>query len=400
MQPREIINLLGVGRARDRSPLARLLTLDDLRRGARRRLPRPVYDYVEGGSDRELTVRNNERAFRRRSWVPRALQDVEHVDLATSFGGGNWAAPFGFSPTGYTRMISPLGEKAVAAAAATARIPYVLSTVATTTIEQVAGLGVPPWYQLYVMRDRDMTADLVRRAAAAGSTVLEVAVDTAVSGNRIRDRRNGLTIPPKMTLSTIADIGLKPAYWTAMLRNEALDFDQVRASDKAGVFSGGSIADITSQFDPSVGWDDIRQLRELWPHTLVLKGMFSASDAAKAREVGVDGLHLSNHGGRQLDQAIAPIDLVADARRELGPDGLLVVDSGVRSGSDVAIAVALGADAAFVGRPYLWGLSVGGEQGVRRVAEILEAELRRTIALLGITSVAELRAEGSRLLRG
>lgn len=400
MKPREIVGLLGVGTPRDGSPLGRLLTLDDVRRVARRRLPRPVYDYVQGGADRELTVRGNERAYRRRRWVPRALQDVAEVDLSADFVGSRWAAPFGFAPTGYTRMISPAGEPVVAAVAAAAEIPYVLSTVASTTIEDIAARAAPPWYQLYVMRDRDLTADLVRRAAAVGTRVLEVSVDTAVSGNRVRDRRNGLTIPPRMTLSTIGEIGLKPGYWTAMLRNPSLDFDQVRASDIRGVFTGGSIADITAQFDPRVGWDDIRALRESWPHTLVLKGMFGAADAATARDCGVDGLHLSNHGGRQLDQAAAPLDLVPEVRSALGDDALLVVDSGVRSGSDVAMAVALGADAAFVGRPYLWGLAAGGEAGVARVAEILTAELRRTMALLGATSTAELRAEGRRLLRG
>ncbi|MWV48542.1 alpha-hydroxy-acid oxidizing enzyme [Rathayibacter sp. VKM Ac-2803] len=400
MRLREAIDFVGIGRAGDRGAFRRILTVDDLRSAARRALPRSVFDYVEGGSDRELALTGNEAAFRGARWLPRQVQDVASIDTGTTIAGDRWALPLGLAPTGYTRMIDPAGEVAVARAARTSRIPYVLSTVGSTTIEDVTAAAVAPWSQLYAMKDRDLTDDLVRRAVEAGSPVLEIAVDTAVSGNRLRDRRNGLTIPPKMTLSTLTDIGMKPRYWTRMLRHEAMDFAQVRASDRNGVFAGGSIADIGAQFDPSLSWDDVARIRSLWPRTLLLKGAFSPDEARRARDAGVDGVHLSNHGGRQLDQHVAPISLVAPVRAALGRDAIVIVDSGVRSGGDVAVAIASGADAAFVGRPYLWALAVGGEAGVEHLADILGAEYRRTLALLGATSTAELRARGPELLRG
>jgi L-lactate dehydrogenase (cytochrome) len=396
---REAIDFVGIGRAGDRGPFRRVLTVDDLRTAARRALPRSVFDYVEGGADRELALGGNASAFHDARWLPRQLRDVGAVDASTTLAGDDWALPVGLAPTGYTRMIDPAGEIAVARAAKAAGIPYVLSTVGSTTIEDVTAAATAPWSQLYAMKDRDLTDDLVRRAAEAGSPVLEIAVDTAVSGNRLRDRRNGLTIPPKMTLSTITDIGMKPRYWTRMLRHEVMDFAQVRASDTNGVFAGGSIADIGAQFDPSLTWADVERIRSLWPRTLLLKGAFSADEAHRARDAGVDGLHLSDHGGRQLDQHVAPIGLVAPVRAALGDDALVIVDSGVRSGGDVAVAIASGADAAFLGRPYLWALAAGGEPAIGHLTGILGTEYRRTMALLGATSTAELRSMGPELLR-
>ncbi len=399
MRIREAIDFVGIGRTGDRGPFRRVLTVDDLRSAARRALPRSVFGYIEGGSDRELALAGNETAFHAARWLPRQLRDVGAVDPSTSLAGDDWALPVGFAPTGYTRMVDPAGEIAVARAAGAARVPYVLSTVGSTTIEDVAAAATAPWSQLYAMKDRDLTDDLVRRAADVGSPVLEIAVDTAVSGNRLRDRRNGLTIPPKMTLSTITDIGMKPRYWTRMMRHEVMDFAQVRASDRNGVFAGGSIADIGAQFDPSLTWDDVARIRSLWPRTLLLKGAFSPEEARRALDAGVDGLHLSDHGGRQLDQHIAPIELVAPVRAALGDEALLLVDSGVRSGSDVAVAIAAGADAAFLGRPYLWALAAGGRPAIEHLVGILSAEYRRTLSLLGARSTAELRAMGPELLR-
>ncbi len=399
MRITEAIDFVGIGRPGDRGPFRRILTVEDMRSAARRALPRSVFDYVEGGTDRELALAGNEAAFHQARWLPRQLRDVGTVDASTTLAGEDWVLPVGLAPTGYTRMIDPAGEIAVARAARKAGVPYVLSTVGSTTIEDVSAAATAPWSQLYAMRDRDLTEDLIRRAADAGSPVLELAVDTAVSGNRLRDRRNGLTIPPRMTLSTIADIGRKPRYWTRMLRHEAMDFAQVRASDRTGVFAGGSIADIGAQFDPSLTWDDVTRIRSLWPRTLLLKGAFSPEDARRARGLGVDGLHLSDHGGRQLDQHVAPLQLVAPVRAALGDDALLVVDSGVRSGGDVAIAVAAGADAAFLGRPYLWALAAGGESAIAHLLGIVAAEYRRTLGLLGASSTAELRRTGAELLR-
>uniref|UniRef100_UPI003D7DA848 alpha-hydroxy acid oxidase n=1 Tax=Kineococcus sp. SYSU DK003 TaxID=3383124 RepID=UPI003D7DA848 len=309
---------------------------------------------------------------------------------------GPVAAPLGLPPSGYTRMIAARGEPAVAAAAAAAGLPYTLSTMATTSLEDLAA-QVPHgerWFQLYVWKDRRLTEQLVRRAADAGYGVLEVAIDTAVSGYRVRDVRNGFTIPPALTLGSLLDIGTRPAYWSAMLRNPALTFANV----SSGGTSGYTIENITQQFDPAVTWDDVARIRDVWGGKLVVKGPVSARDAVRARELGLDGVHLSNHGGRQLDRAVAPVDLVAGVRAAVGEDFTVLVDSGVRHGADVATAIALGADACLVGRPYLWALAAAGGEGVSRVLQLLTDQLRRTLQLLGVTTVEQLRREGPDLL--
>ena len=398
MKLSEALDFVGLTRGRPAGRFANLHTVADVHRAARRALPRGISDYVDGGADGEVSITANERAFDEFRWLPDALVPADAVDTATTLAGEAWAMPVGLAPTGYTRMIHPAGEIAVAEAAAAASAPYVLSTVATTTIEDVTAATRAPWSQLYAMRDRAATDDLVRRALEAGSPVLEIAVDTAVAGNRVRDRRNGLVIPPRMTPSTIFGIAIKPRYWMGMLTNDSIDFAQVKASDPAGRLPGGSIADITSGFDAALDWDEIARIRGIWPRTLLLKGPLGPADAVRARDLGVDGVHLSNHGGRQLDRAIAPIDLVAPVRAAVGSDALVVVDSGVRSGGDVAIAIALGADAAFLGRPYLWGLAAGGREGVERVLEIVRAELARTMALVGAPTIAALRERGPQLI--
>lgn len=398
MRLREALDFVGLTRGRPAGRFAHLYTVGDVHRAARRALPHGISDYVDGGADGEVSITANERAFDAFRWHPDALVPADAIDTSTTIAGERWAAPVGLAPTGYTRMIHPAGEIAVAEAAASAGAPYVLSTVATTTIEHVTAATRAPWSQLYAMREREVTDDLVRRAVEVGSPVLELAVDTAVAGNRVRDRRNGLVIPPRMTPSTILGIAIKPRYWMGMLTNDSIDFAQVKASDVGGRLPGGSIADITAGFDAALDWDEIARIRDLWPRTFLLKGPISPRDAERARDLGIDGVHLSNHGGRQLDRAVAPIDLVAPVRAAMGSDALVVVDSGVRSGGDVAIALALGADAAFLGRPYLWGLAAGGRDGVARVLEIVHAELARTMALVGAPSVAALRERGPRLL--
>jgi L-lactate dehydrogenase (cytochrome) len=378
--------------------LDRCQTIDDVRRAAKRRLPRSVFDYIDGGADQELSLRNNVESFGRYRYLPKVLTDVSEPDISGTILGCRTAVPLGFAPTGYTRMINPLGEPAVARAAANAAIPYALSTMASTSLEDLASApGVDAgdlWFQLYVWKDRALTMELVRRAEHSGYRVLEVAVDTAVSGNRVRDVRNGLTIPPALTLGSILDIGRKPNYWVGMLASPALEFANVSTS------AGGSytVENISGQFDPAVTWDDLKRLREAWPGKLVIKGPIGAADAKRAQALGIDGVHLSNHGGRQLDRSIAPADLIRPVREAVGDDFGILVDSGVRHGSDIATAIALGADACFVGRPYLWGLVAGGQAGVEHVAGLLSSQFRRTLQLLGMTSVDELRVAGPGLL--
>jgi L-lactate dehydrogenase (cytochrome) len=265
----------------------------------------------------------------------------------------------------------------------------------TTSIEDVAAAAQPDlWFQLYIQKDEGLTKELVNRAATAGYRVLVITVDTLVTGHRTRDERNGLIIPPALTLQTLGNIAVKPGYWMRMLRSETIDF----ANFTAGGPGVTTIEGTGMMFNPTVSWDDIAALRSRWPGKLVIKGPLSAADATRAVEVGADGLQLSNHGGRQLDRTVPAVDLIARVRGAVGPDVAVVVDSGVRHGADIAVALALGADACAIGRAYLYGLMAGGEPGVDKVIDILTDQFVRTLHLMGVSSVAELRASGRDLL--
>jgi L-lactate dehydrogenase (cytochrome) len=370
--------------------------ITDLRAMGRRLTPRPVFDYVDGGSDEELSLRSNVRAFQRYRFQPRTLVNVSQADTSTRFLGSSVPLPLALAPTGYTRMMHPAGEIGAARAAQQHGLPYTLSTVATTTIEDVAdGVRGGPadlWFQLYILRDAGLTKELVDRAAAAGYRGLVVTVDTFVTGNRTRDRRNGLVIPPELTLSTLASIAVKPGYWTRMLRNPAIKFANLAGHDSVTIHGTGAL------FNNAITWDNIAELRERWPGQLIVKGPLGPADARHAVSVGADGLQLSNHGGRQLDRAVPPVRLIAPVREAVGPDVAVLADSGVRHGSDIAVAVALGADACAIGRAYLYGLMAGGEPGVNKALDILADEFKRTMQLLGVNSVPELREIGPSLL--
>jgi L-lactate dehydrogenase (cytochrome) len=431
---RQLIRMKPVELDATRRRLSSCHDIDDLRAMGRRLIPRPVFDYVDGGADEEVSLRANRRAFRRWRFQPRALPEVMTVDTSARLLDRDLPLPLALAPTGYTRMMHPAGEIGAARAALRHGLPYGLSTMGTTTIEAVAeavfsppaspdrppGFSPPAspdrppgfsrsaspdrppgfsrsaspdlWFQLYIQRDAGMNKDLVDRAAAAGYRVLMVTVDTIVTGARTRDRRNGLVIPPELTIQTLASIASRPGYWIRMLRHDAIDFANFTGQ------SGFTIHGTGDLFNPAASWDDIAMLRDRWPGKLVLKGPFSPSDARRAVSLGVDGLQLSNHGGRQLDRAVAPIDLVEPVREAVGPDVALVVDSGVRHGSDIAVALALGADACSIGRAYLYGLMAGGEPGVDRALDILAEQFRRTLHLLGVRSAAELRETGRELL--
>lgn len=380
--------------------LASCHTVNDVRRRAKRVLPKAVFDYLEGGSDEESTLRENLLAFRAWQFQPRSLNDVSQADPSCTLLGKDLALPLVLAPTGYTRMMHPEGESAVARAAASARVPYAISTVATTSIVDVAEAVRPSihpddpglWLQLYLFRERKLSWDMLERAHAAGIRVLEFSVDTAVSGRRIRDVRNGFTIPPSLSPGALLEMGLHLRYWTSMLRAPALEFANFKGEGSE------TIAAITSQFDSSLTWADIQEVRSRWPGSLTIKGPLSPHDARRALDEGIDLVHLSNHGGRQLDRCVPPIDTVRDVRAAIG-DAPLIVDSGVRHGMDIAVAVALGADAVAVGRPYLYGLAVAGEAGVRHVIQLLGEELLRSMQLIGVTSIAELREIGGEILR-
>lgn len=398
MKVGEVLSLIRV-RGPEPNRIRRVLRaapdISALRQQARRRLPRAVFDYVDGGADDEITLAANRQAFTRCWFTPIALTDVSAADVGTTLLGARQPVPLGLAPTGYTRMVHPAGEVAVARAAGAAGIPYVLSTVGTSSIEEVAAVGHERrWFQLYLLRDRGLTLALIDRAAAAGYEALEVSVDTAVSGYRSRDVRNGLTIPPSLTAGTVLDIGTHVSYWLSMVTSPAFRFANLVAG------SGATIESITDLFDSSATWDDLAEIRSRWPGKLLVKGPIGPGDARRAIDAGADGVHLSNHGGRQLDRCVPAIDLVNPVRAAIGDKPTVIVDSGVRHGADIALAIAKGADAAFIGRSYLYGLAVAGQAGVAQVIAMLSTQFLRTIQLLGVTSVAELRSRGDDLLVG
>ncbi|HEX6054340.1 MAG TPA: alpha-hydroxy acid oxidase [Intrasporangium sp.] len=401
MRPGEVLSLV-----RPRAPrlpttataLARCLTVEDVRALALRRWPREVRDYVEGGADGEATLGRNPAAYGEYDLLPSTLRDVAHVDTHATLLGCAATIPAALAPTGYTRMMHGDGELAVARAAATAGLPYTLSTMATTSIEDVAASGLGDrWFQLYVWKDRGLVRELVSRAEASGYRSLMVTVDTAVSGLRTRDARNGFTVPPQLSLGTLAGMARHPAWCARLLAGPPITFANI--DGERGQTPSSVMELALKQFDSSVTWDDLGTIREWWPGTLTVKGLLNRGDVQRAADAGVDGVVLSNHGGRQLDRAIAPIDVLRAARDAVGDRVELLVDSGIRHGSDIALAIALGADGVLLGRPYLYGLGASGQAGVARVLEIIGSELRRTMQLLGVTSIAQLRAEGPELVR-
>jgi L-lactate dehydrogenase (cytochrome) len=369
----------------------------DLRLAAKRRIPRPVFDYVDGAADEEVAVAANMAAFRSWRFLPRVLAGVAAADTSAPVLGATLPAPLALGPAGYTRMMHPDGEIGAARSALRHGLPYTLSTMASTGIEELrSGVSAVPggdlWFQLYLTKNRVQAFDLVSRAADNGYSTLVVTVDTIVAGNRVRDLRNGLSIPPALTLSTVASVALKPSYWYHLLAGPALDYANFAGRAPTTAMKTADF------FDPDLDWSDISDLRSRWTGKLLLKGPVGPADAQRALELGVDGVQLSNHGGRQLDRTVAPVDLISPVREAVGPSFTILVDSGVRHGADVAVALALGADAAVLGRAYLYGLMAGGPAGVDRALDLLIWQFKSTMQFLGMTSVAELRKHGRDLL--
>lgn len=368
-------------------------TIDDLRTIAKRRTPRSVFDYVDGSAEQEISIGRSRSAFDRVEFHPRILRDVSSVDTSVDVLGGRSALPLVLAPTGFTRMMNHEGELAVAAAAQRAGIPYVLSAMGTTDLETVRA-GAPTarqWFQLYLWKDRDASEALVERAIAADYEALVLTVDTPVGGARMRDVRNGMTIPPTLTVKTLAGMAVHPAWWINLLTTEPLKFAAMSSFD-------GTVEElIDCMFDPSAGSEDLRWLRSRWPRKLVVKGIQSEGDARIVADIGADAVVVSNHGGRQLDRAPTPLELLPRIVDAVGDRCEVLVDTGVRTGADLVAARALGASAAMVGRAYLYGLMAGGELGVDRALEIFGVETRRTLQLLGVTRADELSAKHATL---
>jgi L-lactate dehydrogenase (cytochrome) len=376
-----------------RHRLLRALTINDLRSLARRRTPRAVFDYADGAADEEISLHRARRLFQTLEFRPSVLRDVSTVDTTTSLLGRPSALPFAFAPTGFTRMMNHQGECAVVRVAEKYGIPYALSTLGTTSIEEVAAAApeARKWFQLYIWKDRTACEELMTRAKAAGFEALMLTVDVPVAGLRLRDIRNGFSIPPSLTVKTVVEAAAHPAWWINLLTTTPLSFASLSSWDR-------TVAELIDElFDPTMTMADLEWLRSFWDGPLIIKGIQTVDDARRVADAGADAIVLSNHGGRQLDRAPVPLRLVPDVIDAVGDRTEVWLDTGIMSGADIVASAALGAKAVLVGRAYLYGLMAGGERGVECAVEILSREIRRTMQLLGVRSIGELGPQHVRL---
>jgi len=366
--------------------LGKALTIDDLRSAAKRCTPKAAFDYTDGAADGEVSLVRARQAFADVEFQPAILRDVSSVDTSVEVLGKTSTLPFGIAPTGFTRMMHTEGEIAGATAAEAAGIPFSLSTMGTTSIEGVAAAapGARKWFQLYMWKDRDRSMALVERAAKAGYDTLVVTVDVPVAGARLRDVRNGMTIPPSLTPRTVANAIRRPAWWINFLTTEPLAFASLDS------WSGTVAELLDTMFDPTVTYEDLAWIREQWPGKISVKGVQSVTDAVRLADAGIDAIVLSNHGGRQLDRAPVPLYLLPEVVKKVGSQLEVHLDTGIMSGQDVVVAFAHGARFTLIGRAYLYGLMAGGRPGVDRTIEILRDQVERTMQLLGVQSLSEL----------
>lgn len=372
--------------------LQKAASIEDLRKMARRRLPGGVFDYIDGGAEDEVAMDRNTRGFRDMEFVPRVLRDMGNVDTTGTILGREVPFPLILAPTGFTRIAHPLGELAVARAAERAGLPYSLSTMGTRSVEEVAAVSNgSKWFQVYVWRDKGLLKDMILRAREAGFDVLCITVDAAMLGRRERDVRRGFTLPPKMGIDILFEGMIRPSWSLRFAFSEPISFANVAGNTN---IDGSTAVDLAAfmneQFDPTLSWEDVEWMRSLWDGPVLVKGVQSVADAVIARDRGLDGIVLSNHGGRQLDSAPSIIELVQPVAEAVGGDLDIVCDGGVRRGSDIVKALALGATSCMIGRPYLYGLAAAGEEGVDWVIEHLRTGVKRDMALCGAASVSEL----------
>jgi L-lactate dehydrogenase (cytochrome) len=377
--------------ARNRA-LQRAASLGDIRKIARRFTPRAVFDYTDGSAGEELALARQRHLFRCVEFHPSALMDVSEVDPSTTFLGREVDLPIGFGPTGFTRMMHHAGEKATASVAACNNLVFVLSTLGTTSPEDLkaAAPSGDNWFQLYVSKDRSITHDLLDRVEAADYGTIELTIDTPVGGIRRRDIRNGLTVPPKLTPATAIDMAMHPTWVWHALTTEPLEFASLKNSE-------GTVGELLSRvFDASLTIDDVSWLRDRWKGKLVVKGVQSVKTATELVTAGVDAIVLSNHGGRQLDRAPIPLELLPEVKQSL-PATEVYIDGGITDGADALAAIALGAQGVFVGRAHLYGLMAGGSAGVQKVVDLFREQITTQMALLGVRTLKELSPDHVRL---
>lgn len=392
---RPLLKFKGPRFDRKKARLEKALTIWDLRDIAKKRTPKGPFDYTDGSAETETSLERARQAYRDIEFIPNILRDVSNVDLTRTVLGETFAMPFGIAPTGFTRMMQTEGEIAGARAAKNYGIPFSLSTLGTATIEDVVAAapeGVN-WFQLYMWKDREGSMALVERAKRAGVKNLLLTVDVPAAGHRLRDYRNGLTVPPQLTPKTILNALPRPAWWINFLTTPAISFASL--SNWPGTV--GELLDY--MFDPTMTFEDLKWIREQWDGTLTIKGIQNLEDARKAASLGADAILLSNHGGRQLDRAPIPLHLLADIKKEFKKDFEIHIDTGIMHGADVLAAIALGAQFTYVGRAYLYGLMAGGQDGVERALEIMKSQMVRNMKLLGVRSLDELSPKHVRLLK-
>jgi len=373
--------------------------LMDFRKGAERRLPSPLFHYIDGGADDEWSLANNTSAFDKYELLPEYLRDINTISLKKTVLGVEMDMPVFLSPTGMTRLFHHSKEIAVARSAARANVMYTLSTMATTSLEDIAAISSgPKMFQIYILKDRELTKEFVQRCKAAGYQALCLTVDTPLAGNRERDKRTGMIMPPKLTLSSLFSFATHLHWGLNFLRDPSFDLANVVHRVDAIGGGGMSLIDyVNSQFDRTITWDDAAWLAEQWDGPFCIKGLQTAADAKRALDIGASAVMISNHGGRQLEGVPAPVDCIRPMRDMVGDKLELIVDGGVRRGIHVLKALALGADACSMGRPYLYGLAAAGEAGVDRVLTLMRDELERSLALLGCQDISDITADHVRM---
>lgn len=372
--------------------LKQAVNLPEMRLLAKKRVPKAVFDYVDGGANNEISYKRSAQAFENVQFNARVLRDVSKIDLTTKIAGKESALPIIFAPTGYTRMMHYEGEPMVAQVCEENNLIYSLSTMGTTSSQEIGEQvpGVRRWFQLYLWRDRKQSLQFIYGAKDAGFEGLILTVDTAVGGIKWRDMRNGLTVPPKISLKTFFDMALKPKWWFNLLTTAPLEFATFRNFNKP-------LSEIAATvFDPAVTFPDVKWLRSVWKGKLIIKGVQSVADAKQLAKIGVDAIILSNHGGRQLDKSVVPLEILPEVRKAIGKKGKgtqIYIDGAVMSGADVLAAVALGADAVLIGRAYLYGAMAAGREGVQKVVDTLRFEMETAMKLMGARNIAELTPE-------
>ena len=372
--------------------LKKAVNLAELRILASKRVPKAVFDYVDGGANDEISYKRSAEVFSNVQFNARVLRDVSKIDLTTRIVGQDSALPIIFAPTGYTRMMHYEGEPMVAKVCEENNLIYSLSTMGTTSSQEIADQvpGVRRWFQLYLWRDRNQSLQFIYGAKDAGFEGLILTVDTAIGGIKWRDIRNGLTVPPKIGLKTFFDMALKPKWWANLLTTAPLEFATFRNFNKP-------LSEIAATvFDPAVTFADVKWLRSVWKGKLIIKGIQSVEDAKQLAKIGVDAIIISNHGGRQLDKSVVPLEILPQVRSAIGKKGKgtqIFIDGAVMSGADVLAAIALGADAVLIGRAYLYGAMAAGREGVQKVVDTLRFEMETAMKLMGARNVAELTPE-------